>query len=315
VEHFVTCFDSYFLPQGLALYQSLRNQFDDFTLWVICLNETTADILASRNLPNMRLLKLGDLENQKLLSVKETRSRAEYIWTLSPFIPGWVFEADRLVNRVTYLDADLYFFNNPYRIYKEFEESGKAILITEHAYDKKYDQSFMLGKFCVQFIIYKRNESDDVTNWWADRCIEWCYGRWENGKYGDQKYLDEWPNLFPDKVHILTQLCSILAPWNSSRYPSSEFVAWHFHGFRLLKYRKVLFHTRYKISSIVEKEIYSRYLEIIRDNISNETYNSDNSVSYNLFKERILFIISALVKTILRFKMHSFNPRIKIGKL
>ena len=157
MEHFVTCFDSFFLPQGLALYQSLSNQVNDFTLWVICLNDSAADILSKRSLPNIRLLKLSDLENQKLLSVKTTRSRTEYIWTLSPFIPGWIFEADKSVDRVTYLDADMFFFNNPSRIYKEFEESGKAILITEHAYDKKYDQSLMLGKFCVQFIIYKRN--------------------------------------------------------------------------------------------------------------------------------------------------------------
>ncbi len=315
MEHFVTCFDSFFLPQGLALYQSLSNQVNDFTLWVICLNDSAADILSKRSLPNIRLLKLSDLENQKLLSVKTTRSRTEYIWTLSPFIPGWIFEADKSVDRVTYLDADMFFFNNPSRIYKEFEESGKAILITEHAYDKKYDQSLMLGKFCVQFIIYKRNLSDEVTKWWADRCIEWCYGKWENGKYGDQKYLDQWPQLFPEKVHVLTQLNCILAPWNSSRYPSNEFVAWHFHGFRLLMNRKVLLHARYEISSLVDNDIYTKYLEVVRGNISDETYNIQNAISYNLFRERIIFIVSAFFKSILRLKMYSFLPRIKIDKL
>ena len=49
--------------------------------------------------------------------------------------------------------------------------------------------------------------------------MEWCFNRFEEGKFGDQKYLDKWPELFDDKVHILSNKELLLAPWNATRFP------------------------------------------------------------------------------------------------
>jgi hypothetical protein len=63
---------------------------------------------------------------------------------------------------IIYLDADLYFFNDPKILIKEL--GNDDLLITEHRYTKKYDQSFNSGKYCVQFMIFKNNSFDRFTN-------------------------------------------------------------------------------------------------------------------------------------------------------
>ncbi len=311
VEQFVTCFDSYFLPQGLALYNSLKIHSEHFVLWVVCLDQRTYDVLDEYSLPGIKLLFIGAIENDQLVSLKGSRSKAEYIWTLSPFMPKWIFEADPDIERVTYLDADMFFFGDPSLIFEEFELSGKDILITEHAFDEEYDQSTLLGRFCVQFIIYKRGGSEAVRKWWEDRCLEWCFNRWEDGKFGDQKYLDHWPILFPEKVHILKRLDYILAPWNSSRYPSSSLILWHFHGFRLLTHSRILLHSSYEISHVIDRQIYIPYAEAVAGQINTDTYSPRNCLKYSKFKQSIIFYLAAIYKTIINRKVPSMNPRIR----
>jgi hypothetical protein len=233
MEHYVTLFDSLFLPQGLALHMSMERHVKDYVLWVLSVDDEAYDVLNKLQLPNVRLLKLSQLETKELLQVKPTRSKGEYCWTLTPFAPRFVFEAEQCVERVTYLDADLWFRKHPKPIFDEFDASGKQVLITDHAYAPEYDQSATSGQFCVQFMTFSRHGGEVVRKWWEDRCIEWCYARHEDGKFGDQKYLDDWPERFADLVHVLNDNERTLAPWNASRYPYGRSIFYHFHGVRL----------------------------------------------------------------------------------
>ena len=60
-----------------------------------------------------------------------------------------------------------------------------------------------------------------ALGWWHDRCIEWCYQRFEDGRFGDQKYLDDWPTRF-EGVHVLEHPGGGLAPWNISAHRLGE---------------------------------------------------------------------------------------------
>ena len=255
MDHYVTLFDSNFLPQGLALYESLKRHASPFTLWVLCMDEKAKHILERLNKPGVHSVSLSDVETSELRQIKQQRSRVEYCWTLTPFTPKLVFDRDNSVERVTYLDADMFFLRNPAAIHEEFRRSGKSVLITDHAFDAGNDRAATSGRYCVQFMTFVRDKSEGVRSWWEKRCIEWCFARRENGKFGDQKYLDDWPDRFPKDVHVLQQLDLLLGPWNTGRFHHSRGVAWHFHGLRMLEGGRLLSHPGYAVPQEVDVQI------------------------------------------------------------
>ena len=262
-EHYVTLFDSLFLPQGLALHTSMERCAGEYTLWTLCMDDEVHDALTKLELPNVRLIQLSKLETPELLAIKSTRSKGEYCWTLTPFAPRFVFEADSEVLRVTYVDADLWFRKNPAAIFREFDASGKDVLITDHAYAPEHDQSATSGQYCVQFMTFTRNGGEVVRKWWEERCIEWCYARFEDGKFGDQKYLDDWPENFTEQVHVLTNKELTLGPWNATRFPYGNSVLWHFHSTRILKAPRGVLSVDigpYKLPRQTRKYVYEPYL-------------------------------------------------------
>lgn len=261
MEHYVTLFDSLFLPQGLALHASLGRHAGAHTLWILCVDADTFDVLASLKLRNVRLIRLVDVQTPELARVKPSRSVGEYCWTLTPFAPKFVFDADPTVERVTYLDADLFLFRSPGPIFEEFEQSRKGVLITRHAFAPENDQSDTAGHYCVQFITFVRSRGEVVRLWWAERCIEWCHARLEDGKFGDQKYLDDWTERFGDAVHVLKQVELMQAPWNMTRFAPSEAVAFHFHGLRLLRDGHALLCDGYRMHCSTKAMLYQPYLK------------------------------------------------------
>ncbi len=268
MEHYVTLFDAVFLPQGLALHASLERHAKPYCLWVLCIDDLAYNALRRIALPNIRLFALDAAETPELLAVKLQRTRGEYCWTLTPFAPKLVFDADASAKRVTYIDADLWLCSSPSPVLDEFTASGKAVLITDHAYAPEHDQSARSGRYCVQFMTFVRDESEVVRRWWADRCIEWCFNRAEPGRYGDQKYLDDWPQRFEKQVHVLKEKSLLQGPWNATRFPPCEAVAFHFQGLRLLSRARVLLSEDYLLPAPLLATHYRNYLGDLREAIA-----------------------------------------------
>jgi hypothetical protein len=154
------------------------------------------------------------------------------------------------------------------------ELSNKSILITEHRYSKKYDLAKERGIYCVQFVTFKRDSDGlEALNWWGERCLEWCYARVENGKFGDQKYLDDWLTRFKG-VHVLQHLGGGVAPWNVQQYQIQEregkvyvnarnesikLIFYHFHYVKLYKNNQVDL-GNFKLSPQVLTNVYKIYI-------------------------------------------------------
>ncbi|HEY3308690.1 MAG TPA: hypothetical protein VGJ93_09570 [Desulfuromonadaceae bacterium] len=221
MNHFCTLFDSNFFSRGLAMYRSLAAVHDYFTLYVFCFDDRVHRLLSEMHLPGVVPISLGEFETQELLAVKASRSKAEYCWTCTPHVIRHVLDNYRIL-QVTYLDADLFFFASPSLLLQEFEQSGGSVLITGHRFAARYMKAVVHGIYCVQFMTFKNDERGmEVLSWWQERCLEWCYARVEEGKFGDQKYLDDWPERF-EGIHILQHEGGGLAPWNIIDYKLSR---------------------------------------------------------------------------------------------
>ena len=262
MEHYVTLFDALFLPQGLALHRSMQRHCNTYTLWIVCVDQVTFDYLKILNLPCVRLLNLVDIESDELLSLRANRTLREYCWTLTPITIRFVFEFDSSVSRVTYLDADTWFRKSPEPIFQGLCTSLKSVLITDHSYAPEHDSSIESGQFCVQFVTISRIDGELVRAWWEDRCKEWCYAKIEDGKFGDQKYLDQWPILFKDLVHIAQNKEWFLAAWNATRFPFGNAIFWHFQGLRVFNKggRWKVFLGTTPLPIVVRKHIYGNYI-------------------------------------------------------
>ena len=243
-DHFCTLFDSNYLVRGLALHESLMAQAGDFHLSMFCFDESAWNRLEQLGLPHVSLVRLDELErdNPDLLAVKPTRSQVEYCWTATPILPLYMFRQHPDLAEVTYVDADVYFFGDPRTIFDEMGDD--SILITPHRYAPPYLHHQKSGIYNVQYLTFRNDaRARRCLEWWRDRCLEWCYARFEDGKLGDQKYLDDWTQRF-DGVHVLQNKGGGLAPWNVGQYelrggPDAPVVDgepaifFHYHGLRL----------------------------------------------------------------------------------
>lgn len=312
--HFCTLFDANYLDKGIVLYYSLRTVCEDFMLYFFALDQITYDILMDLNLEKTKVIELKAFENPELIKVKEKRSKGEYCWTCTPIIVKYVLEC-YMVDCCTYIDADLYFYQSPQVLLKEFCDSGKAVGLTPHRFPDTYHGKVCekrSGKYCVQFNSFLNNkDGKDLLEKWRIQCLEEC--SWEGG--GDQLYISDWGIKY-DCVYEYQNLGAGVAPWNLANYRLKDVDnIWYVFGQRR-RYQLVFYHfqnIQYSddgrinvnviavpdgglISKQTVRKIYYPYLkkiELIRDKLENKyhiKYYRDGCgrefrmIKFNLFR-------------------------------
>jgi hypothetical protein len=310
---FCTLFNSAYLSRGVAMYNSLAQHCEGFHLYVIAFDDNCFATLSKLNLAHATIIKQGDFENDRLRAVKAERTATEYCWTCASSSIKYCIEKYEL-DHCTYIDADLLFFSNPKSLYEEMGD--QAVLITKHRYTPCFDQSATSGIYCVQYMTFKNNpEGMEVLNWWVEACLEWCFCRYEDNKFGDQKYLDDWTKRFSG-VHELKNLGGGVAPWNVQQYAfkrgarnvrGTEFfsnhkfdlVFYHYHGFSyVLNDSYMLTHRLYALNKNQIKHIYKPYVKALCKAERMIDALNESIVSYNRTEEG-LWIKKVLGRSIL----------------
>lgn len=266
---YCTYFDKGYLLRGLALHASLIRYLPKAKLWIFTFDSYTERVLKKLNLKGVRVVSLKEFEDTDLLAVKHSRSKVEYMWTSTPNLPLYIFKHSQAKYAV-YLDADEYFFSSPQAIFDEL--GGKSLFAVEHMYPKgREGLNEADGRFNVAVNIFKKDKVGlKCLKGWRGQCLEWCYWRFEDGKLGDQLYLNEWPGLYGKDLVISKNIGVNVAPWNVMQYKisrrgekvyvnSSPVVCYHFHQFQIFGPNKFNRVYGYSLTPDVVKYIYKPY--------------------------------------------------------
>ncbi len=258
MRHYCTVFDSDYLTRGLVLYESLKKHSSEpFRLWFLALDDDCLHALGSLKLPGIFAVSREQFEFEKELSeISRQRTRQEYAWTCASNFCDYLSQ----LGEITYLDADLMFFSDPEQVFKEIGD--RSIAAIPHRFDSPKIETN--GRFNVSWVTFKGEIGEQCLSRWAEQCREWCFYKTEPGRFGDQKYLDEWPELYGKEFCEIQNIGAGLAPWNLGQYnltagPKVDGVPVVFYHFHEYEHGKRL--TNYKIRVKDEVLIYKPYID------------------------------------------------------
>ena len=197
-RQFLTVGSAAYLPNVVALHDSLRRvSREPFGLRVVCTDAQIEELLQALALPGVTVIPLGDVEqfDPALLDVRHGRTRTEYSWTLKAPGLSYAFEREPELGMLAFLDADMLFFDDPAPM---FDELGDAsILLVAHNFHPRWDKVDKVGPYNSGSIVFRRDSNASAAlSYWRDCTNEWCFNQHIDGLFGDQRFLDDWPERF-----------------------------------------------------------------------------------------------------------------------
>lgn len=212
---YCTLFDSNYLDKGVVMIQSLLSVDVDGKIYVLCMDQKCKEVMDALNLPSTYTISLNEFEDDELLSVKPYRSKGEYCWTCTAKLIKFVIL--HFQNEIcTYVDSDLFFYNDPSVLISEMLESKCSVQVISHRFPNTISGRYHEkenGRNCVQFNTFQRRSDGMILlDKWIQQCINHCSVE----SAGDQKYTDSWSDL--SFVNVSKNGGAGIAPWNITRY-------------------------------------------------------------------------------------------------
>lgn len=277
--NFCTLFYANYSAKGVVLYRSLEKVCQDFHAYIVAMDDVCMQLLEELHLSHATIISIDELEEfyPALKQVKGSRNKGEYSWTCKGPTLLYCFEKYGIKD-CTYLDADLYFFADPKPLYEECPDAD--VMLMDHRYTPWYNLAETNGQYCAGYMYFKSSKNGlKVLNEWTAQCIEWCYGTHEPGRFGDQKYLDEFHAKY-ENIYDL-QHVGLCAPWNIQQYEvvrkqdgvyvtidgkQDKLIVYHFHFLNNHDFGKYneFFLGPYRLDKSVMTHIYNPYLEDLK---------------------------------------------------
>ena len=219
-----------YLPQAMALLDSIRKVYPDIEFWVLITDSQTKEVPF---LSSAKVLLPEDLEIPAtwLQEMRSYYDQVELATSLKPFLLNTLLTEE--VTTVTYLDPDILLFDKLTEGFDAAEEFGIALvphrLTPANILDPEFLELelhrygiFNLGYICVG------HKAQAMLQWWEER-LRWYCTRFPNGVvFTDQKWMNFVPALFDFKV--VKNFGYDFAPWNFNERPLSKINEVYFAG-------------------------------------------------------------------------------------
>lgn len=213
MQTFCTIVTPEFIPFAKVLHSSLVKFKPDTTLQVLVIGETNIE---SEN--NLIIHPVASLKNYPLVKKLEEKYTTiindQFRWALKPAFLSHLLEQ---FDKVIYLDADIYFVNDPSFLFTELD--NKSILLSPHwgetnptPDEEKFLMNFRIGLYNAGFIGASK-KALPALEWWTTACSYEIKQDNEKGLYDDQRYLDLIPIIDPDAKMLRHKGCNI-GSWN-----------------------------------------------------------------------------------------------------
>lgn len=236
--NFCTHCDINYLSKGLAMYQSLKERCGKFTLYWLCNDDKTWEILIKLNHHDILPVKLSDLEASytELRTAKNNSNYGnayeQYMWSLTPM---WIDEVLRgFVHKnewLFYIDADVYLFDDPQKI---IDKAGnRSICLHTHRFTPPY-KDIDTGWYNVGLMGFK---NDPVGRKISSKWLEWMrdphneYAK-QYGTCGDQKYVEcFFKETAESNIYVFDEDFLHGAPWCCNDIAGKDILMFHFSHF------------------------------------------------------------------------------------
>jgi len=301
-QNFAVVISKYYASRCISLVESIITY--DVKIYILCFDKQTSKLLDKfKNSNKVEIINYDKISNfdKTLKKIILKRKLIDKIVTSRPVFLQYLYKK-YIIKNIFLLDSDIFFFSNPKKLNKHVK--GYSVAYCKHNFTKNnLELSNKYGKYNGGFVYARFNKNGLIfLKKWSLLCKKWCEFDSKDGKFSDQKYLENLSLEIKD-IKILNNPEINLAPWslegkkiqlkNKQIYVNNKrLIFFHFHGLRqITKNFYVLGLENYKfvISNKIKNILFKKYVTNLKNNsITKEYFWTKNHYFSRLLKIHIV---------------------------
>jgi len=221
MKHFFTSVNNAYVPKASVWAESVRRVYgEDARTWCV-LSDVRRDDIDYQVFDHLLTIEDLDVPVSSLEGWIFCHTVVELCTAVKPFAFKKIFrETGAAV--VVYMDPDTVLYTPMDEIYEIL--ATRPVVLTPHVSVPATNIENLLdgemlgclrhGVFNLGFLaLADRGEGRSFLDWWAARCLDWCYDDSARGLFTDQRWIDLAPCFFRD-IEILRHRGYNVATWN-----------------------------------------------------------------------------------------------------